>query len=1275
MRLARLSTLLLSLGIAFVADLGAQIVVGPRASAIQINAVGDTVVVPVVVDMSGGGGASLGSITARLTWRAPILRYIGTSPGTFGTPAVNIDSANGELRFAAASAAGDAGAPTIMQARFIATGPLGDSTLLEVVVDELTAAGTLAPLTSLPTTALVCVGSLAGRWGDATGDDAVMSNDALAILSHAVGLTAPPATAVNGDVDADGEVGSRDALVVLSFAVALDVSMFRVNQLRPTLCGSGAVPTSVVASPAAVELRPGDDMSLAVVARDAGNAIVNTGFPAWLSLTPAVADVDAFGQVTAISAGSALIVVAVAPGVADTVAVTVVGSRTVWFVNGAHTNGAEHGSAAYPFSTISQALAAAGNDDTIRIAPAEYGEVLAIAQPLVVIGDGFPRIRPTAGPAVTVSVEGTGGVIIRNLELPSTDGGVVAYGAAGLLELDSLRITGSRSTGIKARGFGSVVISGTTLLGVTDIGIDVDTNSAVTISGTTLDGVAGRDPGSLGGKALLFTSGSSLTINGSSLRGGVVRVAMVPDVRVNNSLLGDGTGPALNVAGADTIALFATRLVGTDSAGAVLATNPGGTVRLDSLALSGNGAGVLVSGASWATLDRFDFNLVGSGLFLPGVRFQNADSVSIRRGSLTGGGILLTGNSSGKALLDSVSLQGSGADISGFPLVHARAVTATGAPDNALKISTAIHALVERLEASQTHQVSFTANTGFALLLYGVDTAVVDSVWLHDNDAGALSHQFGDSLSIVRSRFATSYLNPLPTGQQGSLQVLSVRRIGISRSLIDDRISGSPYTVYHQTAGGGAMLAMDSSTILGGAYAILTYGSAADSFMVQRSQLSAGGNADFEVGAYVQSFGYVKFNENVVDSANGYGAYLYFVGRGEVRDNVIRAVRNSYGVFAYGDGSAPIDITGNSISCRRDDEGSVSGAAIFNTSGVMTGNTVQGCQAGLYMNSGSGVPLTAQISQNVIEGDTVLENSNALMLVGRYVNPVVSRNTISRGYYQDAAIAIGDPFGFQIDSARVDSNVVRRTRGNGIWARGNLQGLQLRGNRLDTLELSGPFASSDAAIRLTLNTGGARLAHDTLRGNRVQGILIENTVFDTVSIDSSVVVDDSTFAIQSYGATPVTGIRNFIARNQYGLYGSAGTWRFNLSTIQQHSQFGASADGAPWDLTNNYWGHPSGPQCDTCTAALGDRIELVNNYLPFLTAPDPGAPLGVVIAGGAPALRHNTVRARTAAGATNMRVGPVGSPSAAVRSAREQAVRRAREDLAARRRPLEGAIR
>lgn len=1224
MKLARTLAALCALTTAFTAAARAQAVIGPRTSSIPVSASGDTIVIPVVADLAGAGGASLGSVTARLQWRASTLRFLGMSAGTFGAPAVNLDSAAGTLRFAAASAAGATGTPTILNARFQATGPLGDTTLLGIVVTEMSAAGSLAAISNVATSALICVGSVAGRWGDVTGDDAVMSNDALGIVTHAVGLAAPPLTALNGDVDSSGSVTTRDALIVLSFAVGLNTSAFRVNNLKPSLCGAGSPVASLTLTPGTAQLLPGDQLPLAVVARDATSAVMHTGRISFVSTNPLVATVDAAGRVTGVAAGSADVIAILSPLIADTANVTVGGTRNVWYVSAGAGNAVEHGSAAYPFSTIAQALAAAQVDDTIRLATGDYGEPLRIRRPVTVLGDstaqGFPRVRPAAGAGVDIDSVGTGTVILRRVEVPSTDGGVRARGAGGLLEIDRVRITGSRSAGIIASGFGTVLVTEGGIFGATDTGIDVDSTADVQIHRVTVDQIAGRSTSAPAGFTLRVRTAGNLTLDSVLLNGGKADVFDVTQVAVTRSRIGNTTGRGLTVKQADSIHVFATQFSNmrsgpADSSGLEFQAVHG--VILDSIGVAGSDAGITVMGPRVASLRRVAIQLLpGSGRALT----LTADTVWVVRANLAGGDAHLapTGASFTMALVDTVTLQGGAMNLSGFGFVHVRDVVAADGVNELVRVANADRVLLERIEARGAGFTQGYAFGPYAIHVIGADTVTADSLWIHDNAAGALAIEAVDSASVSRTRAIANY-GSLPSSQRATTLFQGNRRMRISRTLVDDRSGNAIYSMYFSAPFTGGHTAVDSSTILGPFYGVYAIGQNTDTLRVERSIMRPASPTDrIVIGTAVGSTGTVVIDGNTIDSAQ-MGMQLSNVRNVTVANNTLNGIAG-YGMLVQGSGASAVQLqaTGNLVDC--DTSSNAPGIFLSNAPSTATGNTVRGCPVGIQLNS-FGIAYAAIVRNNTVSVDS-LNGSAGIYVGGSLSRPVVAQNIVTGGLW-----ALGGIYGAggTFDSLRVDSNVVRRGRGNGIHVAGTVFNLQIRGNRVDSVRIRDTNDIGEASIRLAFSGNVARIAHDTLRGHEVSGIFQEIFNGDTLRIDSTVVVDHPRIGIKVNDSnTRVAGFRNFIARNGWGLRGSSGTVTISQSTFENSDTAAVDADGASWDLTNNYWGHSSGPRCGvSCPGALGDSVVSFSNFTPFLTAPDPGTPLGVrmnvtVSAAGAP---------------------------------------------------------
>ena len=153
------------------------VVVGPQAGSMALLP-GAQVTVPIVADLTGSGGASLGSATLRLLWHPGVLAFRGVSGGALGQPAVNADSAGGSLRVAVANPAGVTGHPVLFSATFAVVGAPGASDTLQLQLQELTGALTFADLLPGVTTAAhVCVST--GLWGDLNGDSGINGADAL----------------------------------------------------------------------------------------------------------------------------------------------------------------------------------------------------------------------------------------------------------------------------------------------------------------------------------------------------------------------------------------------------------------------------------------------------------------------------------------------------------------------------------------------------------------------------------------------------------------------------------------------------------------------------------------------------------------------------------------------------------------------------------------------------------------------------------------------------------------------------------------------------------------------------------------------------------------------------------------------------------------------------------------------------------------------------------------------------------------------------------------
>src|SRR5260370_16889576 len=183
------------LGLALLAaPLAGQAVVG-IAPAATLLAQGARATVPLVANMTNAGGAQLGAYQLQLTFDPAVVHYIGTAPGAFGARTVNAANAGtGSLRLAGANPAGAGGVVTLANLTFQMLVASGSSSAA-ISSPKLTAAGTFAGVAVTPVSASFCTGL--GTFGDVNGDGLILANDALIVVTSAVGLPIPPHTLPN----------------------------------------------------------------------------------------------------------------------------------------------------------------------------------------------------------------------------------------------------------------------------------------------------------------------------------------------------------------------------------------------------------------------------------------------------------------------------------------------------------------------------------------------------------------------------------------------------------------------------------------------------------------------------------------------------------------------------------------------------------------------------------------------------------------------------------------------------------------------------------------------------------------------------------------------------------------------------------------------------------------------------------------------------------------------------------------------------------------------
>ena len=333
------------------------------------------VTVPIAVDMTAAGGATLGSYTARLTWDPNALYLYSTTPlqGNFPQPLVNVDSvAEGILKFSAVAPSGVGGLVTVARYDFGVLTGIATPSPIDLTFSEMSAAGTFQDLMPSLTVQSGTFCLARGLWGDLDGDHAANSRDALFVLTAVVGLPTPGADTSLADVSGDNTTSSLDALVILSYAVGIPVTGQRVLLPAPGSCG-GASASQVAVQPGTIDLTVGQPFQFAVQATDATGHAVAVPTMSWLSSDYSIAAVDVTGLVSARTVGTATITAVVSPGVRASATVNVIPRRPNWYVDIAATGHVvQNGSAAYPYENPLAVFPLVSEGDTIRVATGSY---------------------------------------------------------------------------------------------------------------------------------------------------------------------------------------------------------------------------------------------------------------------------------------------------------------------------------------------------------------------------------------------------------------------------------------------------------------------------------------------------------------------------------------------------------------------------------------------------------------------------------------------------------------------------------------------------------------------------------------------------------------------------------------------------------------------------------------------------------------------------------------------------------------------------------------
>jgi hypothetical protein len=739
-RAALLSLLAL---VAVPAALQAQALVGMYPAGVGLDS-GRRATIPIVIS---AGGVSVGSYQLQVTWDSSVVRFVSAAPGAFGAPTVNAaGAATGSLTLAGANPIGAAGLFSIAELTFEMRLRAGSSPVT-VVSPALTAATTFAPIGAAGSSGTICASS--GAFGDVNRDGSVLSNDALLVVTAAVGLPITPFTLVNADVDGDGDADTRDALGILSAAVGL-ASFPRVGQTNAPCAGAPAA--TLVLTPGSALLAPGDALPIAAQARDtAGNPTAAASL-IWSSDATGVATVDSTGRVSAVGNGSATIT-AQAIGVSQIVTVTVQ-PRHTWFVEQsiAAQNTVHLGSAAFPFATIQQGVDAAAPGDTVRVGNSPpYGPV-TITSPVVLLGDssatGMPTITNAGGPAIAVGSSGL--VVIRRFRLLESNSGIEAglVAPGDSLEVQSVVASSMRGPGFRVRNMRRAVALGVSGNGLALAGFLAETTAAVVVDGADFRAVA---PGSYPGVEGPVSIGVAAVV-GDSLRAS--RVTVFGALSERSIALGASFVQRVELSQFD---LGAAGPIKVDSARYVAVSNGVAQGLREGILISADTA--IVTNVSLRTsLDGVRIRQRNPAAPTPGslvrVARSRVDSISF------GHGLTVTGID--RVIVDSTTveniLNGAGILVGSSSSLTLRADTLRSIADEALRAdSVGILSLV-RVHVTGSAQPSFKrfGSSIFAVTILHADSVRLDSIAVVDNSGGGVLLDSarvvnGDATTIVRN--------------------------------------------------------------------------------------------------------------------------------------------------------------------------------------------------------------------------------------------------------------------------------------------------------------------------------------------------------------------------------------------------------------------------------------------------------------------------------------------------------------------------------------------
>ncbi len=1159
---------------------GAQtVVVGPQSGSMALLP-GARVTVPIVADLSGSGGASLGSATARLAWRPGVLAYLGAAGGALGQPTLNADSAGGSLRFAVANPAGAAGQPVLVTATFAVVGAAGADDTLQLAIQDLTAAGTFADLTAagVATTSHVCVST--GTFGDLNGDAAVTSFDALLMITSAVGLPIAPYSVVNGDLDADGQVTTRDALIALSYAIALPVGGFRVGKLNPGTC-SVRTAASVLIAPRNASVSVGDRFPLTATVRDSLGALVQGVDLVWSSADTAVVKADATGNLVGAKAGSALVYAFAAPGLRDSATVTVDSLRHVWWVDpavAAQHGGVELGSSLFPFSSIAQALARAAAADSVMVAPGTYREAVRFARALTLVGDstaaGVTTIRNPTGPGIAVdSLPGGGLVRIDHLRIQDSQGGVlVRGGGAGVVSLARLGVTQSTAAGVSVRNVARLALDRVVVDGAVQLGIGTDSVPQVQLHAVAVDALTAA-ASATARPAALRVAGAD-TLRADSLQVGTAGV-WVDSAHVGAFTAFRAVGPA-GPALAGRIATAFT-LDGGDVQGAGTYDYAlGDTVPAIALLLGGSATARLALTTVRTSARMPLYVSGGDSLLLSGLTVQYAQPSQgaqgtgfvqgLRRVVVQGSSFLDNGGASlefttaagpMQVTVDTSAFRATPLQATGIALLDVRRSSFQGGNQTFVRAGTVGTVALRRVDLGGLAGLPNNSPDGgpSAISLNAVDSTALDSVTIHDNLFGAFDCTTCRAVALARSDFVRngSYGGTLNIGQITNVALMGWQQASLHGVTVD---GGGTYGLFLSPQGNGSRTALDSSVFAGQRYLVYVSppfsGASADTLAVTRS-LFHGRNVANGSGVYVYSSSsplVLSVTGSSFDSVAAGGLSL----TGPVQASVAGNLFTGMGASALEAQLSPgVVFDSNTVAGCTVPPGTQLSAGVvtlLGSSGTVSRNVVSGCQTAVWSASGASVQRLAVVA-NTVGYDSVN--------VGDLVH-------------------ITDTY----DSVKVVGNTLRGGRGAGVSLTGVYGGIAL-----------------------------ARVDSNLVQGILGNGIVISGSIAAPVAMNYNAIADNDTDGVQAL--VPLLASANTVVRNRrFGLYSStAAPTGFRSSNFVGNVRYGVWNDNPTYVVAadSSYFGSTSGPSClSGCSPSTGDSITVGVTFAPYASAPWPGTP-------------------------------------------------------------------